>query len=137
MPDLNALADALLEARDAKASAEDALKAANAAVESADATLFEALADAGLSKISAHGYSFSPDVKEYYRVGAANMDAFHEVMEEIGRGGIFRLTAAAQTINATLRELADESEAGLPESLKGLVEVYSKQKCNVRKAARS
>jgi len=137
MSDLNALATALLDAREAKARAEAGLKEATGAVEAADEALFTALVDAGLSKISANGHSFSPDVKDYYRVPAHRMDDFHDVMEEIGRGGIFKLTANPQTMNATLRELAGESEAGLPERVAALVEVYSKQKCNVRKAARS
>jgi hypothetical protein len=131
--DLNALAAALIDAKDAKAQREDELKAANAEVERADALLFAAMVDAGLSKITANGFSFSPDVKDYYRVGAANMDAFHDLMDALGRGGIFKVTANAQTINATLRELVGDAEE-LPQDLASVVEVYQRPKCNMRKA---
>jgi hypothetical protein len=133
MADLNALAADLIEAKEAKEAAEDALKAANAVVEAADAALFAAMVDAGLSKIAANGFTFSPDVKDYYRVPAANMDEFHELMIEMDRGGIFKVTANAQTINATIRELVGFAEE-LPEPLQGVVEVYQKPKCNMRKA---
>jgi len=134
MADLNALAAALVAARERKAGLEDSLKMSTSAVELADAALFEALVDAGLSKIGAEGYTFSPDVKDYYSVPAANFDAFHEVMEALGRGGIFKLTANAQTVNATLRELVAQTGEELPAELAGVVTVYQKQRCNVRKA---
>ena len=134
MADLNLLAATLIASKDAKAGAEDALKEANAGVERADAALFEALADAGLSKITANGYTFSPDVKDYYRVAAASMEAFHELMDGLGRGGIFRVTANAQTINSTLRELVGDDE-GLPEELASVVETYSRPKCTMRKSS--
>lgn len=136
MADLNALAAEMIAAREAKEAAEAAVKEANRAYEAADAALFDAMVDAGLSKIAANGYTFSPDVKDYYRVEAAHMDDFHEVMDALGRGGIFKVTANPQTVQATLRELVGEGEA-LPPELGGLVTVFNKQKCNMRKTARS
>jgi len=136
MADLNALAADMIAAREAKDECEAALKEANRRYEEADAALFDAMVDAGLSKIAANGYTFSPDVKDYYRVEAAHMDEFHAVMERLGRGGIFKLTANPQTVQATLRELAaDDAEGGLPPELADLVSVFNKQKCNMRKAA--
>jgi hypothetical protein len=133
MADLNALAEELVAAKDCKAEREEALKEANARVERADSALFAAMVDAGLSSIKAHGFSFSPDVKDYYRVPAAHMDEFHTLMIEMDRGGIFKVTANAQTINATLRELVGGAEE-LPEPLREVVEVYQKPKCNMRKS---
>lgn len=136
MADLNALANAMIAAKETKEECEAALKEANRALEACDVALFEAMVDAGLSKIAANGYTFSPDVKDYYRVEAARMDDFHDVMERLGRGGIFKMTANPQTIQATLRELVGDGE-GLPGELAELVNVYNKQRCNMRKATRS
>ena len=136
MADLNMLAADMIAAREVKEAAEAALKEANRLYEGADAALFEAMVDAGLSKIAANGYTFSPDVKDYYRVKAEDMDDFHEAMEMLGRGSIFKLTANPQTIQATLRELVGDGE-NLPPEVAGLVTVFNKQKCNMRKTARS
>ena len=65
--------------------------------------------------------------------GRQRGSAFHDLMDALGRGGIFKVTANAQTINATLRELVGDAEE-LPQDLASVVEVYQRPKCNMRKA---
>lgn len=135
MLDLNALALDLHAARVAKVEADTAAKEAGAAVREAESLLFDALVEAGLERITAHGHTFSLDTKTYYSVAPENMDAFHEAMESEGRGSIFKYTVHHATLNATIRELV-EQRGGMPESIGGLVKAYDEGKVNVRKASK-
>lgn len=130
---INALAAALMEARDAKAKAEEVAKEAGRVVRDAEAALFAAMVDAELERVTANGYTFSLDTKTYYSCPAENTDALHEVMVTLGRGDIFKYSVHYQTLNATIRELVDQ-RGELPESVAALVKAFDDGKVSVRKA---
>lgn len=133
MADINALAMAMIAAKQRKEECEGALREASRDLEAADRALFDALADAGLSKVSVGGFSFTPDVKDYYSVPAERMDEFRDAMEALGRGGIFRVTAHPATLQAALRELASEDDGALPGRIGQMVSTYHKQRCTMRR----
>ena len=134
MADYNALAAELIAAKERKSAAEAELKEANKDVGAAESALFKALVDNEVDKVSANGYTFSPDMKDYFSVPAENAEAVYELMVELGLDGIYKMSANAQTFQATMRDLADRD--ALPETLVGLVTVFNKEKVNMRKAAR-
>ncbi len=133
MADLNTLAAALIAARDVKAEAEATLKEANKEVEAAQNALFAQMVESELSSINANGYRFTIDTKEYYSVPGDNLDTFHDVMDSLGRGAIFKFTVHHQTLQATLRELAGQHGGELPEDVAALVNVFDKPGVMVRK----
>lgn len=134
MADLVGLAAALIAARADKADAEAAVKDANTRVEEATRELFDAMVDAELPKIEAQGHTFTLDSKTYYSCPAENSEALYAVLTERGRGDIFRHTANYQTLNATLREMAD-AEGDLPGDVAALVTAFDKGRVAVRKAS--
>ena len=133
---LSDLAGVLMAAKRDKAALEDGLRSATAAVETAESALFDAMAEAELTKISADGHTFSLDTKTYYSVPADAMDDFHRVMERAGLGAIFRFSVHHQTLNATLREMASAHDGELPQDVAALVTAYDRGKVNVRAAAK-
>lgn len=106
----------------------------NKRIEEARRALTEAMIDDEVEKISRNGYTFTLSEKvQYSKKGGVDEELF-ETLRDDGLGDIIKERVDPRTLQATLKELAEDNDGELPEQYRALVSVFRYMDVGRRKA---
>ena len=109
---------------DRKEALDAELKETNKMVEQARAELSAAMIDAEVERIGCNGYNYAVSEKVRYNKRGGVDEELFDVLREDGLGDIIRETVNAQTLQATMRDLAEHNDGELPEQYRDLISEY-------------
>lgn len=96
----------------------------NKAIELARTELTNAMIDAEVDKLSRHGFNFTLGEKvQYSKVGGVDEELM-EALRDDGLGDIIKETVNPKTLQATMRELAEQNGGELPEQYREMIREY-------------
>lgn len=96
----------------------------NKAIEKARRELADLMIDAEIDRVTSGGYNFTLSEKVAFNKRGGADEALFEVLREDGLGDIIKETVNARTLQAVLRDMAEQNDGELPPQYDGLVSVY-------------
>ena len=109
---------------DRKAQLADETTENNKAIEQARRDLADLMIDAEIDRVSSGGYTFTLSEKTAFSKRGGSDEQLFAVLREDGLGDIIRETVNPRTLQATLKEVAEQNDGELPPQYDGLVSVY-------------
>ena len=119
---------------DRKAQLADETTENNKAIEQARRDLADLMIDAEIDRVSSGGYTFTLSEKTAFSKRGGTDEQLFAVLREDGLGDIIRETVNPRTLQATLKEVAEQNDGELPAQYDGLVYVYRYMDVGRRKA---
>lgn len=119
---------------DRKAQLADETTENNKAIEHARRDLADLMIDAEIDRVSSGGYTFTLSEKTAFSKRGGADEQLFAVLREDGLGDIIRETVNPRTLQATLKEVAEQNDGELPPQYDGLVSVYRYMDVGRRKA---
>ena len=119
---------------DRKAQLADETTENNKAIEQARRDLADLMIDAEIDRVSSGGYTFTLSEKTAFSKRGGADEQLFAVLREDGLGDIIRETVNPRTLQATLKEVAEQNDGELPSQYDGLVSVYRYMDVGRRKA---
>lgn len=119
---------------DRKAQLADETTENNKAIEQARRDLADLMIDAEIDRVSSGGYTFTLSEKTAFSKRGGTDEQLFAVLREDGLGDIIRETVNPRTLQATLKEVAEQNDGELPAQYDGLVSVYRYMDVGRRKA---
>ena len=96
----------------------------NKAIERARRELADLMIDTEIDRVSSGGYTFALSEKVNYSKKGGMDEELFGVLREDGLGDIIKETVNARTLQAALKELAEQNDGELPPQYEGLISVY-------------
>ena len=125
------LAEKLTALRDAKSRLDDELKSVNGEIEAITAEMVELMTEHEMSSFTHKDRKFSLATRSFASATDGDNDALYTALKDNGFEHLF--TVNAQTLTATIRELAEQNNDTLPGWLAGKVALYDKTSVRVTK----
>ena len=119
---------------DRKAQLADETTENNKAIEQARRDLADLMIDAEIDRVSSGGYTFTLSEKTAFSKRGGADEQLFAVLREDGLGDIIRETVNPRTLQATLKEVAEQNDGELPAQYDGLVSFYRYMDVGRRKA---
>ena len=119
---------------DRKAQLADETTENNKAIEQARRDLADLMIDAEIDRVSSGGYTFTLSEKTAFSKRGGADEQLFAVLREDGLGDIIRETVNPRTLQATLKEVAEQNDGELPPQYDGRVSVYRYMDVGRRKA---
>lgn len=96
----------------------------NKEIEKARRELADLMIDAEIDRVTSGGYNFTLSEKVAFNKRGGADEQLFEVLREDGLGDIIKETVNARTLQAVLRDMAEQNDGELPPQYDGLVSVY-------------
>ena len=119
---------------DRKAQLADETTENNKAIEQARRDLADLMIDAEIDRVSSGGDRCGQPARPAWRERGGSDEQLCAVLREDGLGDIIRETVNPRTLQATLKEVAEQNDGELPAQYDGLVSVYRYMDVGRRKA---
>ena len=130
------LADQLTALNNRKKELEQGLKRVNADIEAVNENLVAEMVENEIQNFKRNNITYYLQTQYYASIigEESAQNQFFENLREEGYGDIIKETVHPQTLRAFVKEQINSTEDGeLPEYMKGLVHVHTKEKVNTRK----
>ena len=128
------LADELLTLRKQKDALEERLKEVNKQIEGADYQICELMTETKTQNFTRDGLTFYLTTRTRASALAEAKEDLYNVLKARGYGDLITETINSNSLSAFVKEQVDQNDERLPEWLDGLVSVFDKVTCAVRKA---
>ena len=129
------LADELMRLRQQKECLEESVKEINQQLNSVDYKLCELMTELKTQNFTRDGLQFILTNKPKVSAAADGKEDLFVALRAHGYGDLITETVNTNTLSAFVKEQIDQNDENLPEWLDGLVSVFERVTCTVRKVS--